>query len=69
MSVFETRADCPPVEAFLWDAVAKDYGGYFGGVRQLSPDNLAALRDLCERQLKVAASQGEDSAPPLDSRA
>lgn len=54
MSVFETRAACPPVEAFLWDAVAKDYGGYFGGVRPMTEADLTALRDLCETQLKAA---------------
>lgn len=51
MATFESREDCPPVEDFIWGKLAFDYGGYFGGIRQLTRGELRQLRSLCDQQL------------------
>lgn len=49
----ERKSDCSPVESFIWDKVAKDYGGAFNGVKKLSEYDLVQLKALCESELKV----------------
>jgi hypothetical protein len=51
MTTLESRDDCPPVEAFLWDCLSFDYGREFSGIEQLSLDQVRALRRLCDRQI------------------
>lgn len=51
--IAERKSDCSPVESFIWDKVAKDYGGAFNGVKKLSEYDLVQLKALCDSELKV----------------
>lgn len=43
MTVYISKKECRPVEAFMWDRLEFDYGLMFGGIKKL---NLAELQSL-----------------------
>lgn len=51
--VKERKSDCTPVESFIWDKVAKDYGSQFAGIKELSKYDLIQLKALCESELRL----------------
>ena len=50
--LIESKNDCPPVEKFLWDKVAKSCGD-FEGLHGLSFADLCHLRSLCDHQIDL----------------
>ena len=43
MTVYTSKKECRPVEAFMWERLEFDYGMVFGGIKKL---NLAELQLL-----------------------
>jgi hypothetical protein len=64
MSTFERREDCPPVEALIWEYVARDYGGDFAGVNKLSFADLLAVRSAVDRQMSIEINKAENDEVP-----
>ncbi len=57
---FERIEDCPPVERFIWNSVARDWGD-FAGIKELSFSDLLTLRSLIDHQANDLFNKSEDS--------
>lgn len=56
--VFEYEGDCPPVEKIMWGKVAKTYGD-FGGIEELSLEELYILKGALDAQVMMKHMKGE----------
>lgn len=61
-NVFESQKDCPPVENFMWNKVAKVWGD-FGGIIEMSLTDLYILHSMCSAQ--IAMVQAKDEEPKV----
>lgn len=54
MTVYTSKKECRPVEAFMWDRLEFDYGMVFGGIKKLNLAELQLLEVAVRQQIMDA---------------
>tara|TARA_B100002049_G_scaffold237323_1_gene228056 strand:+ start:10485 stop:10682 length:198 start_codon:yes stop_codon:yes gene_type:complete len=51
MTVYTSKKECRPVEAFMWERLEFDYGMVFGGIKKLNLAELQLLEVAVRQQI------------------